>query len=125
MPLYWFKIFGFFLFGFSSLKNSLTYVYLFEFMHSNDKSFACSCINFADVSGAAIAGLFFLFVEKDWYPLYVGTVTVTTIAYMFVLIIYLESPKWLLHQGRTEEAIYVLNYIAWFNGVEYRIPTDT
>ena len=116
---------GFFLFGLSSLKNSLAYIYLFEFMHSKDKSFACSCINFVDVSGTAIAGLFFLLIKKDWYPLYVCTVTVTTIAFMVVLIIYLESPKWLLYEGRTTEAISVLNDVAWFNGNEHRIPKGT
>ena len=125
MPFYWFKMIGFVLFGFSSLKNSLSYVYLFEFMHSKDKSFACSCINFADVSGAAIAGCFFLFVKKDWFPLYVGVVTVTTVAYLVILIIHLESPKWLLHQNRTDEAITVLNYIAWFNGSDHRVHAST
>ena len=125
VPFYWGKLFGFFLFGLTSTKNSLSYVYLFEFMHSRDKSFACSCINFADVAGSAVAGCFWLFIQKDWFPLYVGTVAVSTLAYFCVLAMSLESPKWLLLQGRTEEAIVVLNYIAWFNGVESRIAPET
>ena len=102
-------MFGFMLLGFTSLKNGLSYVYLFDFMHSKDKSFACSCINFADVSGSAIAGCFFLFIKRDWFPLYVGTIVVTTAAYLLILIMNVESPKWLLHQGRKGEAILVLN----------------
>ena len=35
-----------------------------------------------------------------------------------------ESPKWLLLQGKTKEAIDVLNYIAWFNRSKNRIPTN-
>ena len=31
----------------------------------------------------------------------------------------------MLHNGRTKEAIDTLNYIAWFNGVEGRIPEDS
>ena len=125
VPFYWGKMIGFVLFGLSSLKNSLSYVYLFEFMHSKDKSFACSAINFADVSGAAIAGTFWLFVKKDWFPLYVGIVAVSGLAYLYIMVLNLESPKWLLLQGRTKEAIAVLNYIAWFNGVDNRISMDT
>ena len=125
VPSYWGKLFGFLLFGLTSTKNSLSYVYLFEFMHSRDKSFACSCINFADVAGSAVAGCFWLFVERDWFPLFFGTVAVSALAYTVVLIVSLESPKWLLMRGRTDEAIKVLNYIAWFNGVEHRVEPGT
>ena len=37
----------------------------------------------------------------------------------------LETPRWLLQNGRREEAIRTLNFIAWFNGVEERIPDNT
>lgn len=36
-----------------------------------------------------------------------------------------DSPKWLLLQGRTKEAIDALNYIAWFNRSPNRISPDT
>ena len=101
VPSYWAKVFGFFLFGFTSTKTSLSYVYLNEFMHSRDKSFASSCINFVDVAGSAVAGCFWLFVERDWHSLYVGIVSITTMGYIFVLYVSAESPRWLLLQGRT------------------------
>ena len=36
-----------------------------------------------------------------------------------------ESPKWLLLQGQTKEAIDALNYIAWFNRSKVRIAANT
>ena len=49
----------------------------------------------------------------------------TTLAYLVIILLHLESPKWLLLQGKKKEAIDVLNYVAWFNGVDYRLPKDT
>ena len=125
IPSYWAKMFGFFLFGLTSTKSSLSYVYLNEFMNSRDKAFASSCINFVDVTGTAVAGLFWLYVERDCHSLFVGTVAITIIGYCFLVIVNAESPRWLLLNGRTVEAIRVLNYIAWFNGVENRVKEET
>ena len=100
------------------MKSSLCYVYLFEFIHSRDKAFACSCVNILDALTPAIAGTFFLLIDLDVFPLYVIIVTTSTTAYLMIMILNLETPMWLLHNGKTQEAINVLNYIAWFNGVE-------
>ena len=124
VPVYWFKLVAYLVFGFTQMKSSLSYVYLFEFVHSRDKSFACSCINILDALSPAIAGGFFLFIALDVYPLYIGTVISSATAYLIILFFNLETPMWLLHNGKTKEAISVLNYIAWFNGVEYRVPND-
>ena len=59
------------------------------------------------------------FVNQVYF--YIGT---------FSIIIYLlfipESPKWLLLicGGSSKKAIKILNYIAWFNNSEYRVPYD-
>ena len=123
-PVYWLKLTGYIVLGFSQLKSTLSYVYLFEFMHSRDKPFACSCINAMDALTPAIAGAFFLFVDLDVFPLYVTVVSISTVAYLTIMILNLETPMWLLHNGKTKEAISVFNYIAWFNGVEHRVPEE-
>ena len=46
-------------------------------------------------------------------------------ALVLLLGLNLETPRWLLQNGRREEAIRTLNFIAWFNGVEERIPANT
>ena len=124
VPVFWFKLIAYLVFGFSQMKSSLCYVYLFEFVHSRDKSFACSCINILDALTPAIAGIWFLLIDLDVYPLYIGIVFVCFLAYLTILLLNLETPMWLLHNGKTKEAIDVLNYIAWFNGVDYRVPPD-
>ena len=46
--------------------------------------------------------------------------------YMVFTIIYIlivpESPRWLFMNERHDEGKKVLNYIAWFNGSDRRIP---
>ena len=81
------------------MKSSLCYVYLFELLHSRDKAFACSSINFLDALTPAIAGAFFLFIDLDVYPLYMFTVTLSTLAYLTVMFINMETPMWLLLNG--------------------------
>ena len=107
------------------MKSSLCYVYLFELLHSKDKAFACSCINALDALTPAIAGLFFMFIELDVFPLYVLTITGSTIAFLTVIFANMETPMWLLLNGQSAKAIRMFNRIAWFNGVDYRIPDDT
>ena len=81
------------------MKSTICYVYLFELLHSKDKAFACSCINTLDALTPAIAGLFFLFVELDVYPLYVISITTATIAYLTIMLVNMETPMWLLLNG--------------------------
>ena len=109
------------LLGSMMIKNSLAYIWGFELTHSKHKSFASSVINLVDFSNAAVAGSFFLWVDNDWYPLYSTWVSFSVLAYLLLLCFCIESPKWLLMQGKTEETIDVLNYIAWFNGSAHRI----
>lgn len=35
-----------------------------------------------------------------------------------------ESPRWLLYNGRVDEAIEAINYMAKFNGSSEKIPLD-
>ena len=125
VPIYWVRLPAMIMLGSMMIKNSLAYIWGFEITHSRHKSFASSTINLVDFSNAAIAGCFFLFVENDWYALYSIWVALSAAAYLTLLCFCTESPKWLLMQGRTKEAIDSLNYIAWFNGSVHRIPADT
>lgn len=124
-PLYWVRLPAMALLGSMMIKNSLAYIWGFEITHSTHKSFASSVINLVDFSNAAVAGIFFLYVDRDWYPLYSTWVGMSVAAYLALLLFCVESPKWLLMQGNTRGAIKSLNYIAWFNGSAYRVPDGT
>ena len=107
------------------IKYVLSMVSACEFVHSRDKSFVCSVLNYYDALTPAISGIFFILVKQDIFPLYLLLVASSIVALLTILILNLETPRWLLHNGRTSEAIDTLNYIAWFNGVEGRIPQDS
>jgi len=46
------------------------------------------------------------------------------VALFLAVVVMPESPKFLLINGRTEEAIASLNRIAWLNCAKSRIPSD-
>ena len=67
--------------------------------------------------------LYFMYVSKDWYPLNFYVLLLSYISFVLTFLCP-ESPRWLLVNGRTKEAIEVLNYIALWNGNSQRIPED-
>ena len=68
---------------------------------------------------------YFMYVGNDWYPLILGYTILGVVSFILITFLCPESPKWLLLQGRTDEAIKSLNYIAWFNRSKERIPQNT
>lgn len=63
IPYYYAKMIAYGLFGLSMIKFPLAMVSACEFVHSRDKAFVCSVLNYYDALTPAIAGLFFLFVK--------------------------------------------------------------
>ena len=59
------------------------------------------------------------FVNQVYF--YIGTLSI-----IIYLLFIPESPKWLFLKcgGSSKKAIKILNYIAWFNNSEYRVPYD-
>ena len=59
------------------------------------------------------------FVNQFYF--YIGTLCI-----IIYLLFIPESPKWLFLKegGSSIKAINILNYIAWFNNSEYRVPSD-
>jgi hypothetical protein len=98
-------------------------VLLFEYVHSDRKKTACTAINVFDAIPLAALCLYFLFVGRNTQAFLYFT---TAIGFLSLTLAFLlpESPRWLLMQGRTEEAIKSLNYIAKFNGSKNRIAPD-
>ena len=71
------------------------------------------------------ACLFFIFVQPDAYYHFGLIVAMKFAALIILLGLQIETPRWLLMNGRKEEAIRMLNFIAWFNGVDERLHADT
>ena len=63
IPNYFAKMVAFGLFGLSMIKYVLSMVSACEFVHSRDKSFVCSVLNYYDALTPAISGIFFILVK--------------------------------------------------------------
>jgi MFS family permease len=65
-PWYYTRMFGYILYGFGQIKNSVCYAWLFECMETKNKSSAVTCMNMFDSSTMIGFGLYVLFVSKNW-----------------------------------------------------------
>jgi len=121
---YWVRTACFGGIGLFQIKNSVSYVWLFECVYSKQKPLACTCINSFDALPMLVTCIYFAFISKHWFPLELVALLVGTAALIIVVFAMPESPRWLLLNGKTKEAIKNLNYIAWFNSSTQRIPEN-
>ena len=115
---------AFFGMGLSQIKNSVSYVWASECVPLPQKSLSFTIINLIDALPMAVLCLYFLFISKDWYYINFYVTLTGYVALMFAFICP-ESPRWLLVNGKSKEAIKVLNYMSKFNGNLERIPNNT
>jgi hypothetical protein len=96
-------------------------VWLFENMHTRNKSSAVTFLNMLDSSTMIVFGLYVLFISRNWFYLELTMYLCGLAAFLFVLAVMPESPKWLLINGRPKEALEQFKTIAQINGVPYTI----
>lgn len=116
---------GFSLMGFMMAKNSLAVTWAFEYVQKEAKPLANSAINSLEFLVFIVAGLYYLLISRDWWPLIQVYFCVHIFGYILVTALCVESPKWLLFQSRRKEAIDALNYIAKVNRSKFRISAST
>ena len=93
-------------------------------MPKDGRAGAITIIGVADAITGLIAGMYYILISRDWWPLYMF---VTGLSYLAIALAFImpESPRWLLVSGRSREGIKAINYIAWMNRSTVRIPEDT
>ena len=112
-----------FLLGFSSIKNSQTYVWSTDCVPLRRRPDVITIINIIDALPALTLGIWFLFFGNHWLTYALVMLAINYSA--FILGIFCpESPRWLLLNDRKAEAIEEINYMAKFNGSSKRIPED-
>ena len=121
-PSQYIKTIAMFIQGFFHIKNTLSYTNMIELLPDNSKEACLTIICFFDQLTLLLISAFMCFVTRDL----VGVIQNYNIIGSLFIVIYLmvapESPYFLITRNRKEEAIKMLNYIAWFNGTEKRIP---
>ena len=119
---YWVNWAMFFLSGLSQIKIVCSYIYLSECTSSLYKPASFTYINIVDAAPLMITCLFYMLVSPNVMIL-PWVFTVLSYAAVFASFLCPESPRWLLVNGRSQEAIAELNKIASMNG-KAPIPSD-
>ena len=114
-------IIGYSMMGFFMGKNSLIFTWTFEFVTQRSKGCASTFILILDFCTPVIAGMFIMFVSRDWKMFMYPFFAIGALGFVIVSVLMPESPKWLLLQGRQEDAIRSLNFVARVNRSPSRI----
>jgi hypothetical protein len=93
-------------------------------METKHKGVASGLLGSFDCITVAVIPLYFVYVSKNWFILYLVMLMLGTVSLLFMLFCAVESPKWLLVQGRREDAIREFNRVALINHCEITIPDD-
>ena len=125
VPNYWVRMFSFAVMGFMQLKNSVCYTWLFSLVHSNHKQAVCSFLNAFDTLTLFVTCVYFIFISKEWFYLYLFMTVLGTVSFIVIFWIMPEAPRWLLINGKQEEAISTFNSIARFNRSSSRISPQS
>ena len=108
-----------------AVKNSLTYTWLFECVHTDNKAAAVSAINVGDMAQVMLFGVYAMFVSNKQFAFMFAFYCLGIIAWLATYVLMTESPKWLLSQGQIQQAHASLKRIAEINGTEFTIPSTT
>jgi len=90
-------------------------------MQTKHKGVASGFLGSFDCITVAVIPVYFLYISKNWLPLYILMLVLGVLGLLFMLFVAPESPKWLLVKGRKEEAIEVFNRVALINQSKNRI----
>ena len=102
----------------------LSYSHCFELVPINYKKFCSTFINTLDILTFTVIPSYLMFVSRDAVEYLKLVNTFGIVATILYLALIPESPRWLFQNGRDEEGIEVMNYIASVNGSEKRIPPN-
>jgi MFS family permease len=123
-PTYEARIIGYAVMGFCQLKNQVCYTWLYGLVMSRDKSNCSAIINAWDGIAMTIVTCYFLYWNKNWFPLFFGMSIAASFCHFLMILLAPESPKLLLSQGKVDQAIQSFNKIAKYNGSLKLIPSN-
>jgi hypothetical protein len=111
--------------GFSQLKNSVCYTWLFTLVHSRDKQSVCSFVNAFDSLTLFITCSYFVLLSREWFYLYFTMTLLGTVSYLIIVLFVPESPKWLLLHKKPHDAVDSFNFISKINCSKFFLDMET
>jgi hypothetical protein len=124
VPNYWVRLIMMGVMGLGQLKGAISYCWLFSLIMRKDNQMSVGVLNAIDSLTLTVLALYFTFVSKEWFYLYLTMTSLGALSLAFMLLVSPDSPRWLLAKGRKEEAIAAFNKIAVLNGSQNRIPAE-
>jgi hypothetical protein len=76
---------------------------------------ACGVLNTYDCSTLSFLAIYFMLISNDWFYFFFVMTILGAVSHGCMLFFAPDSPKWLLANGRKDEAIVAFNQIAAFN----------
>lgn len=107
--------------GLCQVRVAAAYCWCSEFMTTEYKPRSYLAINLYDALPLPLLCLYFVYISKSWVYINIVVLIIQMIS-LLICAFLPESPKWHLINGRTPEAIKILNKIAEVNGSPHRIP---
>ena len=102
-----------------SLGITVSYAYMLEMSPKKGQNIVNTISHVGDVGTMALAAIYFASVSNDYWYMIVGNLVVAlpvSVALMFLP----ESPRFLVSQGRYEEAELAFRKISRFNGSDFK-----
>jgi hypothetical protein len=124
VPNIYARMFGFALMGTGQLKNSTSYLWMFENLETKLKSTCCGVMNFVDTITLAIMCSYFMFFP-NWFYLEITMTSLCVLSYFCLVVFMPESPKWHLIKGNMDGALKSFDAIARLNRSKNRIPRNS
>lgn len=106
------------------MKITNSFTHALELVADSKKNIVCTLITGFDSGSVAIISAILYFIEKDEEKVLKVWFWVGIFAVVLYFIFIPESPRFLFMTKKPKQAIAVLNYIAWLNLSNFRIPED-
>jgi hypothetical protein len=116
---------GYLITGFLHMNATLTFTVGIEFMPDKFKTFGSTCINFYNVFALILCNMYLKYINNSTQSLYETLFWIGIVAVVLFIALVPESPRWLFsNDPKSEEGIYILNYIAFINRSKQRLPDN-